>query len=416
MIRKKTLPNNLSVLHQRSYGHTASVGLWVKLGSRNETDSERGYTHFLEHMVFKGTEKRTAKQLALEIERVGGFMNAATSREYTYFYIIVSREQLELAIDILADMVTAPILSESDIKNEVGVVLEEMKSYEDDPEEFLHDFYYKNFMKKSALGLDIIGNKESVSTINAANLRKYYESYYTPKNTFLSVSCDEESEKITDLAEKYLGNFQRNGKEPNRDPIPSLEYGKYFHKRKLEQVNFILGTKGVPKDIDSAAKISLLNTIFGGTMSSRLFQKVREEKGLCYSIQSHSSSYNDSGIYSIGCGTSKKNFQSAVEIILREIKELLRNSVTEQELADAKTNQKGTMVISYEQADSKMTDIAIQELYFQKYYSIEERMNLVDSIKREDISELIESLYGHGTLHLSVVGDLKEKKIDSLDI
>lgn len=416
MIQKQTLPNGTTVLHQRSTGHTASVGLWVKLGSRNESDFERGYTHFLEHMVFKGTEKRTAKQLALEIERVGGFMNAATSREYTYFYIIVSKTELALAIDILTDMVTSALLSPQDIQNEIGVVLEEMKSYEDDPEEFLHDFYYKNFMKNSALGLDIIGTKESVSGITSEKLRAYYESYYIPENTLLSVSCDEESGFVFQLAEKYLGEFKGKGKSPKPDLNPPKQYGKFLHKRKLEQVNFVLGTDGVPKNIFAGAKISLLNTIFGGSMSSRLFQKVREENGLCYSIQSYSSSYVDSGIYSISCGTSKKNFQSAVEIILKEIQELCKNSISAIELADAKTNQKGTMVISYEQADNKMTDIALQELYYQKYYSIEERMKLIDSISREDIEELIQKLYGHGQLHLSVIGDVKEKKFESIEI
>lgn len=414
MIDRVILPNGVTILHQKTKSLAASIGIWVRLGSRNETESERGYTHFLEHMVFKGTTKRTAKELASRVERVGGYMNAATSREYTYFYITVIKEELELAIDILSDMVTDPLLSEADIQNEIGVVLEEMKSYGDDPEEYLHDFYYKNFMLDSSLGLDIIGNKKSVSGITESKIRAYFESYYTPENILVSISSENDFSYIRELVEKYMGRISKVGKKPTFERLKGKNYGKFLEKRKLEQVNFILGTDGIGKDVRLGTALSLLNTIFGGTMSSRLFQKIREEKGLCYSINSYSSSYSDSGLFSISCGTSKKNFEIALSTILGEIENLKKNLITAEELRDAKSNQKGSLVIGYEHPDNKMTDIAIQELYYQTYYSIEERIKLLDSITLEEICNLIEKLYGHGNLHLSVVGDIKEKKFDAL--
>ena len=410
MIEKKSLKNNLKVLFQKSPGAlSVSVGLWVKIGSRHENDEERGYTHFLEHMVFKGTEKRSSKMIAAEIERVGGFMNAATSREYTYFYVTVMKSEIELAIDILSDMVTKPLLSENDIKNESGVVLEEMKGYEDDPEEFLHDFYYKNLMPNSSLGLDIIGNKKSISNINSEKIKKYYNKYYNPSNMVLSISGDFETSYVFDLSEKYLGDFQREATTILRESIVPKNLNKFFEKRKLEQVNFVIGSDGITKDLTQNISMSLFNTIFGSSMSSRLFQKIREDKGLCYSINSFSSSYSDCGIFSISCGTSKKNFETSIESILEEIRLILENGITENELKDAKSNQKGSMSISYEQPDNKMTDISIQEIYYNTYYTLEERMKMIDNITLADINHLINHLFSKKVFHLSAIGGIKEK-------
>ncbi len=415
MIEKKTLQNKSTLLYQNSPGSlSVSVGLWVRVGSRHELDTERGYTHFLEHMVFKGTTNRSARQIATEIERVGGFMNAATSREFTYFYITVMKSELELAIDLLTDMVCRPLLSEEDIANEKRVVLEEMKGYEDDPEEFLHDFYYKNFMPHSSLGYDIIGNKKSISKVNEEKIRKYYNKYYIPSNLILSVSGDFDSNHVLQLSEKYLGVFEKNGEIPNFQKCTEKNYDKFLEKRNLEQVSFVIGMDGFSKDIKSAVRMSLFNIIFGSTMSSRLFQGIREEKGLCYSISSYSSSYFDSGIFSIDCSTSKKNFSLAIKEIFKEIQKILKEGISELELKDAKSNQKGSMSISYEQPDNKMTDIAIQELYYQKYLSIEDRMKLVDEVTIKEINELTQFLFHRDTFHISAIGHLKEKDFHSI--
>jgi predicted Zn-dependent peptidase len=415
VIEKKILKNKATLLYQKSPGAlSVSVGLWVKVGSRHETDSERGYTHFLEHLVFKGTTSRTARQIASEIERVGGFMNAATSREYTYFYITVMKSELELAIDLLCDMVCKPLLSKDDIDNERKVVLEEMKGYEDDPEEFLHDFYYKNLMPKSSLGYDIIGNKKSITNATLEKIKIYYSKYYIPSNFILSISGDFESSFVFDLTEKYLSTFEAHGESSITSEIPMKKYDKYLEKRSLEQVSFIIGTDGFSKDIHDSVNVSLFNIIFGSTMSSRLFQNIREEKGLCYSINSYSSSYSDSGIFSIGCSTSKKNFEVAVQEIFKEIKNVYKNGITEVELKDAKSNQKGSMSISYEQPDNKMTDIAIQEIYYSQYLSMEDRVKLIDEVRVEDIQNLVEYLFNRDKFHISAIGNLKEKAFNSI--
>ncbi|MCB1142875.1 MAG: insulinase family protein [Leptospiraceae bacterium] len=416
MIEKSVLPNGLKFLFQKSPGASSvSIGLWVKIGSRYENDLERGFTHFLEHMVFKGTQSRTARQIAHEIEKVGGYINAATSREYTYFYITVMKSKLKLGLDILSDMIFHPLLKESDIRSESSVILEEMKSYEDDPEEFLHDFYYKKLMPGSSLGLEIIGNRESIQSAAEESIRKYYEKYYTPDRMILSIAGDCDHEEISDLCHHFFASYPiKNFDLPTISKSPK-KMGKFLEKRKLEQVSFVIGTDGFRKNIMDNARMSLFNIILGSGMSSRLFQSIREEKGLCYSIGSYASSYHDSGIFTINCGTSIDKFQFCVESIYKELDLLLKEGVSEEELKDAKTNQMGSMSIGYELPENKMNDISIQEMYFEKYYSLQERMEIIESIKIEEINETIQKLYSKRKVHLSAIGNISRKDFSNLE-
>jgi predicted Zn-dependent peptidase len=225
----------------------------------------------------------------------------------------------------------------------------------------------------------------------------------------LSISGDFDANHIFDLSEKYLGDFHREATLIPKEPIVPKNLNKFYEKRKLEQVNFVIGSDGITKELNQNISMSLFNTIFGSSMSSRLFQKIREDKGLCYSINSFSSSYTDCGIFSISCGTSKKNFETSIESILEEIRLVLENGITENELKDAKSNQKGSMSISYEQPDNKMTDISIQEIYYNTYYSLEERMKMIDDITLADINHLINYLFSKKVFHISAIGDIKEK-------
>jgi predicted Zn-dependent peptidase len=391
------------------------MGLWIKIGSRHETDLERGYTHFLEHMLFKGTQKRTSRELAEEIERVGGFMNAATSREYTYFYTIVMKSELSLGLDLLSDMIIHSKLSDDDTKSESSVILEEMKSYEDNPEEFLGDYYYKNIFPDSTIGLDIIGNKESISSATSLKIKKYYEKYYTPGRMILAVVGDFEKEYVLDLVNKYFQDFQKEN-SPTPAILPVIKsFSNNLEKRKLEQINFILGAEGFSKEIESGVKLNLLNALFGQNTSSRLFQKIREEKGLCYSISTYASSYTDLGIFSISCGTSHDKFLYCVESIMNEVKELKKNGITRKELLDAKANQKGSMAIGYELPENKMIDIAMQEFFYGRYYSFEDRYELIGEVTLDQMNELIQKIFSPSQMHLSAIGNLKQKEFKAIN-
>ncbi len=408
------LNNSLKILYQKIPNATSlSVGLWVKMGSRYETASELGYTHFVEHMLFKGTKKRTAKKQAEEIERVGGYFNAVTSREYTNFFITASKDDLKLSLDILSDMVFDPLLDKNDISSESKVILEEMKSYIDSPDEFVYDQYFKNIFSGKSLGLDIIGTKESVETANEKSLRTFYEKHYTPNRMILSLAGDYSIEEVKELAEKYFSKKRKNSEFPTNHSEIKKTYNKFFTKKKLEQVSFLLGAEGLPRDFKSAVRLGALSGIFGGGISSRLFQKIREEKAYCYNISAFPSSYFGTGIFTISCSTSKSTFKAALKSIIDEVIHLKEKGITEKELEFIKSNQKGNLSISYENVDARMNDIAYQEMYFGNFYTYEDRIKELYSITKKELNELIGKIYSVENLHLTGIGDFSQKEIQN---
>lgn len=413
-IHKQILSNGLTLLFQKlPFTRALSIGLWVKVGSRHETSKERGYTHFLEHMLFKGTTKRTAKQIAEEVDKVGGYLNAATSREYTYFYITIPKTELELALDILSDMLFNSTLLEKEIKNEASVILEELVSYEENPEDYIHDFFYKNFLTKSSLGLEIIGTRESILAVTSKKITSFYNKYYTTNQMILSIVGDLEWKQVLDIVKKFFLKFQSNNVKAPKLAIPKKSYTFHYEKRKLEQTQILIGTEGIPKDLNLAVKMSLLSHIFGGGMSSRLFQRIREEKGYCYSISSYSSSYKDTGIFSIYCATSSKKFVDCMESIFHEILLLKEKGFTQQELENAKTNQIGSLILSTESAEQRMMDMSIQEIYFQKYYSIQERIQAIQKVSLEELNQFKDQIF-QNKVHISVLGNLNSKQLKQI--
>lgn len=416
-ILKKKLSNDLILLHEKiPKAESASIGLWVKLGSRFESDEEKGYTHFLEHMLFKGTENRTSKEQAEDIERVGGYMNAVTSREYTYYYIIVMKSEIRLAMDILSDMIRNPLLREKDVRSEASVILEEMKSYEDSPEEFLHDFYFRNLMPKSSLGLEIIGTEKSVKEATAKKIRKYFESNYSSDRMIISAAGDFSNEEMASLAEEYFGDIPKRKTSVSSFSEPDFNLNTYLKRKKLEQVNFLIGTKGIGRNIQDMARMNLLNCVFGNGMASRLFQKIREDKGLCYSIQSFSSTYSDCGVFTVSCGTSAEKYEKSVNSIMNEIRLLKKKGISKEELEFAKSNQKGSMAIGHELPENKMMDIAVQEMFFGKYYTMQDKYKIIENITLEELNEFVHRIFSVNRMHLSSIGPVSDRVSKDLDL
>lgn len=413
-VQKLFLENGLTVLFQKiPYTQTLSIGLWVKIGSRHEKAHERGYTHFLEHMLFKGTVKRTAKQIAEEIDKVGGYLNAATSREYTYFYVTIPKKELELSLDILSDMLFESTIAEKEVKNEASVILEELISYEENPEDYIHDFFYKNFLTKSSLGLEIVGTRESVSNATSKKIISYYKKHYSTNKMILSIAGDLDWKKVIEIVQKFFSKYKPNSTPVLKTSLPRKSYSFHYERRKMEQTQIIIGMEGVKKDLSLAVKMSLLSHIFGGGMSSRLFQKIREEKGFCYSISSYSSAYSDTGVFSIYCATSSNKFVDCVKAIFEEISLLKQKGFTQKELEDAKTNQIGSLLLSTESAEQKMMDMAIQEIYFQKYFTVEDRIQAIESVSLEELNSFKDTIIGN-KVHLSVLGNLTSKQLQAI--
>ncbi|GBF49288.1 Zn-dependent peptidase [Leptospira ryugenii] len=393
-----------------------AVGLFLKEGSLAETQKELGYFHFLEHMLFKDTERRTSKQIAQEIERVGGILNGSTSREYTQYYVVAIKDKAELAFDILSDMVFRPKFREEDIKTEKNVVIEEMRSYEDAPDDFVYDFYFRNIFQKSPYGRDIIGNQKSIESITRNSLTKFYQKHYFPANMVLSVSGNFKWKDVINLANKYFPFENPEGKqnEPTLLKSPNKSYGKFLERRKIEQFNIMLGAKGFARDFKTVTIIQLISTILGGGMASRLFQNIREKEGLCYSIYSFPSFYRTSGLFSISCATSKDKAARCISLILDEIRAIRTEGFSEKELEDAKSNQLGGMAIGYELPENRMNNIGLQEIYFGRYFSLKERMAALQGVSQKDLNDLARDIFSVKNLHLSCVGDMKEKDFSKI--
>ncbi len=417
------LPNGLTLLFQQMK-HSASmaVGLFVKEGSIAEENSEAGYFHFLEHMLFKDSETRTSKQIASDIERVGGILNGSTSKEYTQYYVVASKSDSKLAFDILSDMVFRPKFLEKDIETEKQVVIEEMRSYEDAPDDFLYDFYFRNLYKGSAYGKDIIGTKESILAIKRPKLKAFYEKHYYPANMVLSVSGNLQWKAVVKLAEDYFSFPNPKGKVPktkvmgkdSKDKEPKKHFSKNLEKRKIEQISIMLGANGIPRDFHGMTCFQTLSTILGGGMSSRLFQNIRETQGLCYSIYSFPTFYRSTGVFTIFCSTSKDKTEKCVRLLLEELKNLVTSGITKKELEDAKSNQLGSMAIGSELPENRMNNMGLQEIYFGRYFSLQDRMKAVKSITLEDIDKSIQHAFANPTFQLSCIGDISESKFEKI--
>lgn len=441
--------------------HVASVscGLYLKKGSVDELSNEAGFFHFVEHMLFKGTKTRSAKAIVETVERVGGIINAVTSREYTSYYISLIRDEMELALDILADMIQQPLFKTSDINLERSVIIEEIKSYEDSPEDFLYDSYYESYFNKAAIGKNIAGTIESVSTVTKEKLENFYTKHYHPSNLILSVSGNTSLKELQPLVDKFfLKGFEKNkiynpktsyptkskqskdiGSDKSyksksdyllksniesqisgndyfiNDKLPlKKNFEKVLIKRKIEQVNFYMGAEGFARTNENTPALILASNILGGGMSSRLFQEVREKLGLCYSIQCFPSSYKFVGMTSIFCATSPNKTNLAIDVILKEIDKILKKGFKKDELEHSRSNLIGSLAMGYELSESRMNNIAIQEIYYGRFFSLMDRIQIFSKIDLDSLNDVFRKVYQLEKYHLSAIGDLNTKDFASI--
>lgn len=422
VLHKKVYPNGFTLLFQ-PVEHVASVscGVFLKKGSVHETDSELGYFHIVEHMLFKGTTTRSARQIVEAIENVGGIINASTSRESTSYYISLIRDALPLALEILSDMIYKPLFRESDLELEKQVIVEEIKSYEDSPEDFLYDEYYQEFFNQAPIGRNIAGTKESVQNVTSEGLKKFYAKNYHPEDLILSISGNATIEEVEVFVEMFFPTehdpMERvefsNSISQALDPIDK-SFHKKFHKRKIEQVNFYLGAEGFARPDLNSPSLILASNILGGNMSSRLFQEVREKHGYCYGIQCFPSGYKNTGITSIFCATSPQNVGKSLGLILKEIESILENGFSEEELENSRSNIIGGLAMGYEMTESRMNNIAAQEIYFGRFYSLLERIDLIAKVNLESLNSAFRKAFSLDSYHLSLIGDLKKNEMQSI--
>ncbi|NOY53849.1 MAG: insulinase family protein [Deltaproteobacteria bacterium] len=411
LFRKTVLPNGLTVLTEKMpHVRSVCIGIWVPTGSRFETKEKNGISHFLEHMFFKGTEKRSALDIAMEVDSLGGEMNAFTSREQTTYYIKVLDTHLRLALDILTDIFLHSTLDAKELERERQVILEEIRMQEDQPEDLVHDVMNEMIWPDQALGFPVAGREENVIALNREDLVAYVREMYNREKLVISCAGNIEHEKfVADIAE-YFKDF--SSMEKARVPVPPrFVPGMKVLTRELEQVHLCLSLPGVAQADPDRFAFYILNTLLGANMSSRLFQEVREKRGLAYSVYSYLSSYRDGGNLTIYTGANRDRIREVLEVIRVELDRIARHPVTAKELHRAKEYMKGGLMLSLESSSSVMSRIAKQEISLEGYQSVDEIVRQVEAVTADRIREIAAKCFQKDRIALAAIGPVEEKDL-----
>ncbi len=416
MIQKNTLDNGIRVLTEQMPGvHSVTLGVWVLSGSRNESPAQNGISHFVEHMLFKGTESRSARDIALEIDSVGGILNAFTSREYCCFHAKLLAGKIPLAIELLADAILNSVFDLDEMEKERRVILQEILMLEDDPEELVHDLFSRRFWQGHSLGMPIQGTLESVGELTRDSLKSFVDEHFRGGNLLV---CAAGNLDHADIVNQVAAAFDRL--PPGRDVVdkvcPLGGRGLDFVERDLEQIHFCLGTRSLSQSHPDRFGSYLLNTILGGSMSCRLFQKIREEHGLAYSIYSYLNCNSDAGAMVIYSATGNDNAAMVISLILQELRKLKTEPVSEQELSSAREQLKGNLLLSLESTDSRMMRLAKNEIYLGRYPSLHEIIEEFDQIGCDDLLRLADELFRDDCLNLQMVGRTGQVEFPLLDL
>lgn len=400
------LNNGLRVVVEKiDYVNSISVGLWIENGSRNETGANNGISHFIEHMLFKGTENRTAKKIAEDIEDVGGQINAFTGKEATCFYIKALDSHLDLSLEVLADMLFNSKFSEEDIEKEKGVVIEEINMSEDSPEDVLSELHSKAAWGEDSISLPILGTEETVRSFNRKQLKDYVASYYIPENSVISICGKFDLNKIQELVEKYFGKWDAKNKKVTTYSSPHIMNNVLQRNKSIEQMHISLGLQGIQSGNDDIYTLLLINNILGGGVSSRLFQKVREENGLCYSIYSYLSSFNNTGLISIYTSLNPNYAVEALKLIKSEIDVFICEGIGAEKLLKAKEQIKGSYILGLESTSSRMFSYGKSMLFLNRINEPQEIMAKIDAIDQNKIQRVMERTFKKGILNAAFVGE-----------
>jgi predicted Zn-dependent peptidase len=403
--QKTILPNGIRLVSERiPHVRSVAVGVWVDTGSRHEPTPKSGVSHFIEHLVFKGTETRTAEEVARAVDSVGGQMDAFTTKEHTCFYVTVLDRHLPLAVELLSDILLRPLFAADDIERERSVVLQEFRMVEDTPDDLIHDLFAERVWAGHPLGRPILGDKKIILGLARDTIFDHFVGEYCPGRITIAAAGRLEHVQLVDLFGKYFVDFRRSGAGRDGTQPPSLTPRVELIDKPLEQIHFVLGGPGLRQDDPERYTLYLLNTIVGGSMSSRLFQEVRERQGLVYSIYSGNAAFRDCGLFYIYAGTEPAHFPRVLTLVMQELRKVKRDGVTADELARAKEHLKGSLMLSLESTSSRMSRLAKQELYFGQSFSLDEILAAVDRVTADQMQALVGVLLGRTPLSLVALG------------
>ena len=393
-----------------SHVRSISIGVWLTRGSRHERAERSGIAHFVEHMLFKGTATRTAEDIAQAIDSIGGQLDAFTAKEYASYYIKVLDEHLPLALDILADIVRNPAFTPADVEREKKVVVEEIKMVEDTPDDLVHEIFTQGFWENHPLGRPILGTRESVESFTSELLRAYFRSVYTPHHMIVSAVGNLEHGKVRDLVAQRFGGVEADG-ESAREEAPRVVPKIQIRSKDLEQSHVCLGASSYPQNHDDRYSSYVLNTLLGGSMSSRLFQNVREKRGLAYAVFSGLSAYRDAGSFTIYAGCSNEAVGEVIDLVVEELKVVKQHPVPRAELQRSKDHLKGSLMLSLENTASRMSHLARQEIYFDRQFGLDETLDGIERVTVEDVQRVAVDLFKGGSLAATVLGSVNGLEI-----
>lgn len=404
MVTREVLDNGLRLITETMpHVRSVTIGVWLMRGSRHESDARSGIAHFVEHMLFKGTEERTAEDIAQAIDSIGGQLDAFTAKEYASYYIKVLDEHLPLAVDLLADIVLRPAFVADEIEREKKVILEEIKMVEDTPDDLVHELFTQHFWEGHPLGRPILGSKESVESFTSESLHEYFRGAYVAKNMIISAAGNLDHARVRELIQAAFGAVSPDG-EPLALTTPTVVPQIVRRTKDLEQSHICLGTDSYPQRHDDRYVSYILNTVLGGSMSSRLFQNVREKRGLAYAVFSGLSAYRDAGNITIYAGCANEAVSEVIDLCVEELRGMKKSPVADTELRRAKDHLKGSLMLSLENTASRMSHLARQEIYFDRHFGLDETLAGVERVTDADLLRVASDLFSNGSLAATVLG------------
>jgi len=413
MFKKRQLKNGIVLMseHMESV-RSVALGIWVCNGSRHETPELNGISHFLEHMFFKGTTKRNAREIATDIDSLGGELNAFTSKENTAFYVRVMDEYLEQGLELLTDIFSNPVFPEDELEREKGVVAEEIRMVLDTPDDYVHDLFSRQVWGEGTLGQPVLGTEDTVTSFDRDKLLSYINATYGNEHIVISCAGNFDDDRLMGGLEECFSSLKRASGAPE-SPVSSFSPGVQVHSKDLAEAHICLGMNGIPQNSDDRYGALLLNTALGGGMSSRLFQEIREKRGLAYSVYSFLSSYIDAGIWGFYAGTAGKNVTNVIETAIKEISEF-PSSLEINEFERAKRQVKASIMLSLESSSRRMQNLANQQIYYGRYYSPQEIISNIEAVTLDDAKALAERLFTPAEYSLTVLGPADQAEVSAV--
>jgi predicted Zn-dependent peptidase len=390
-VNKYQLQNGLRVMIEPiPTCRSVSFGIWVKTGSRNESPEDNGISHFVEHMLFKGTHRHSAKEIADRFDGIGGNVNAFTSKEYTCYYAKVLDQHLPIAVDILSDMFFESQMADTELAKEKNVILEEISMYEDTPDDTVHDLASRAALGDHPLAYSILGTADRLAPMDPQDLRRYMTQRYRTENTVISIAGNV-GEEVLELIEKHFGRFDVKGTDTELE-VPTFRSGSLFHRKKTEQNHLCLTFPGCSIADPKLYAMILLNNTIGGGMSSRLFQEIREKRGMAYSVYSYHTSYADSGLFAVYAGTAPKQTRDVYDLTMEVLQEVKDTGMSEAELSRGKEQLKGNLILSLESTSSRMNRLGKNELMLGRHYTLDEMIERIDRVSMDDINSMMDRI------------------------